>query len=79
MVLFVGCGRNYFEPLKEQVSNPIYLKDSSKSEIVSFTKEIATLKNGNTIPTTRKLPKGFIAIDKELSKNGNILRVKDNN
>ena len=79
IILFTGCStRSYFEP-KKNVKNPIIIKSELNSPIINITKNIATLKNGETIPKTTKLPKGFIALDKNLAIKGYILRVNNKN
>jgi hypothetical protein len=79
-LLFSGCGRNYFEPAPQTLKKPIYF---SKSEINStieyFNRDVATLKDGTILPYKKQLPKGFVAIDNELAKNGSILRVGEEN
>jgi len=74
-ILFLGCGRNYFEPQSQNILKPIYVTDELKSDIIFFTKDVATLKNGKTLPFNTQLPKGFLAIDKNLSKHSATLRV----
>ena len=79
IILFTGCStRSYFEP-KKNIQKKIIIKNNLNSTIINVTKNIATLKNGETIPKTTKLPKGFIALDKELAIKGYILRVNNKN
>jgi len=80
IIFFVGCGsREYFEPSQKEVSKPIYLDKHIGSEIIFFTKDVATLSNYKTLPSNTQLPKGFVALSDNLSKKGNILRVNDKN
>jgi len=74
LLLMTGC-RQYFEPNPKTLSKPIYVTKSIDSSILDFNRNVATLKNGEVLPINKKLPKGFIAIDKELAKKGNILLV----
>ena len=77
IILFTGCStRSYFEP-KKNIQKEIIVKNNLNSKIINITKDIATLDNGNTIPKTTKLPKGFIALDKDLAIKGYILRVNN--
>jgi len=79
LLFIIGCGRNYFEPNPKSVSNPIYVTEALNSPIIYLTKDTATLKNGEVLPTHKVLPKGFVAIDKDIAKNGYILRVDNKN
>jgi len=72
--LLSGC-REYFEPQPDKLTKPILVKDSLNSKIEYFTPKVATLENRKVLPLNKKLPKDFIAIDENLSKNGNILKV----
>jgi len=76
--LLAGC-RSYYSPKPDKLNKPILVDKTFNSEIEYITKDTATLKNGEVLPIQQKLPKGFVAIDKELSKNGNILRVNNKN
>ena len=79
IVLFTGCStRSYFEP-KKNIQKEITIKSDLNAKIINITKNIATLENGDTIPKTTKLPKGFIALDKNLAIKGYILRVNNKN
>jgi len=69
-----GC-KQYFEPNPKEVSQPIYVTKTIREPIEYFGRNVATLKDGTVLPMNKKLPKGFIAIDRELSKNGTVLLV----
>jgi hypothetical protein len=77
--LFLGCSHKYYEPQKDKLSKPIHITKSIKYPIKAFNKEVATLSNGQILSTYTILPKNFVAIDKQLSKNGTILRVDGEN
>jgi len=80
LFFITGCStRQYFEPKKNELQKPILLKKTISSPIIYFTDKVATLKDGTVLPTNEKLPKGFIAIDQNLSKKGNILRINNKN
>ena len=75
IVLFLGCSREYYSPDKKV--GFVKVSGSLDSDVEFFTKEIATLKNNKTIPFHKQLPDGFVAIDAELSKKGEILQVNN--
>jgi len=74
LFVFTGC-KQYFEPNPKYVAQPIYVTKDTRSPIIYFTRNVATLKDGTMLPSYNKLPQGFVAIDNELAKNGSILLV----
>lgn len=78
IILFAGCSsRQYFEPKKTDTLN-LDFKDLNSS-IKYFTRDVATLENNKVIDTNTKVSKNFVAIDSEISKYANILKVNDKN
>ena len=79
IALFTGCSlREYYKPDKKHfVDKEISVDKELNSEIKYFNKDVATLKNGEVLPTKQKLPDGFVALDNNLAKKGYILRVGD--
>lgn len=79
IALFTGCSlREYYKPDKKHfVDKEINVKKDLNSEITYFTKDVATLENGEVLPQKTKLPKDFVAIDENLAKKGDTLKVGD--
>jgi len=66
--------REYYKP-SSNIDKPIILKNKINGNILFFNKDIATLDNYKTIPYNTQLPKGFLAITKDIAKKGNVLLV----
>jgi len=74
LFVFTGC-KQYFEPNPNNIDKKVFVSNINYTDIADFTKNTTTFKNGEVLPYNIKLPKGFIAIDKDLAKNGSILLV----
>ena len=80
VILFGGCSsREYFTPNPKKVEKPIYFDKEMNNTIIFFTRKVATLDNYTLLPSNKKIPKGFLALSNDLSKNGTILRVDGKN
>jgi len=79
LILFLGCSsREYFTPTKQELLYSLPL-EASTNHILDTTASVATTRKYIVLPSKRKLPPHFIAIDDVLSKNGNVLRVNNEN
>jgi hypothetical protein len=79
LFLMDGCSsKKYYVPEKKVLVNKtISLEKELPSKIIFFTRDDATLENGLVIPENKKLPKGFVSLNKDLAKKGYILLVND--
>jgi outer membrane protein assembly factor BamB len=77
--LISGCTtREYYHPSASVLSNTeIDISDKLPAKIKFFTKKEATLENSQVVPDNKILKKGFVALDKELSKKANILLINN--
>jgi hypothetical protein len=79
LLFIAGCSsKKYYIPDEKVLSDKtVSMQKELPSKIIFFTRDEATLENGVTIPDNKKLPEGFVALDKYLAKKGYILLVDD--
>jgi len=77
LLSITGCStRQYYKPDRQHLQNEeVKLNKDLSSDIIFFTRDSATLKDGIVIPKNKRLKNGFIALNSELAKKGNILLI----